>query len=423
MTAEGDRAWQGWHDSELDMRCSAQRTVDGVLRCAPENWNQSDVFYTDAACTAAVYTQGLTAPCEPMNYIMRYRQGDCTTLSGYEYYELGASASPSAVYTLTFDGVCTSTTLPTEPLYLEGAPVSPQVFVAMEPFEADSPARVRAVGYLAEDGTRQVSGWKDTTLGVGCQMQIDDDSVDRCFPYEVRSSDQYSDQACSMPLAQFSNSCNDELTRYATSYANPYCMADAQVVRERGAMFTGTRYELTSDEICQPATIVPESPLFETTPVAATTFQEIGSRVDESDPGRLKPSYYTTGDGGCWFSGFWDSELEIECSFTLAEDGVYRCLPEGFGSYANFYTDAACTTSVKVLSLNDCENKVVPEYVLDTSGAECETAWAVFRTSPVTGALYRILGAECEPIADVSALSTLSPVDPTMFMGGELRVE
>jgi hypothetical protein len=424
VTAEGDRAWNGWHDTELDQECSFNGLPDGTMRCIPRNWQTSITVYTDAACTAPVYTAGESSACTPMSYVMLYRQGDCTTPTGYEFYELGEEVTPAAVYAVGEDGVCTLTTAPDVPLYLPGPPVPSERFVAAEAFTAEGSTRVRAVGYLAADGTRQVTGWRDTGLdGESCFIRRTDDGALRCVPTGASLGAYYADAACTERLASFPSFCGAAPPRYATMSANPYCSADGDVVAERGEVFSGVVFNRAGEGACEPAVVQPAEPMSRAIPMPASTFAEIGAHTDESDGTRLKPHYYDAADGGCWFWKFWDSELDVSCGFDVAEDGVYRCLPGDMASFADVFTDDACTTPARVLSLDTCENPVVPEYVLDVVPSECDFEWRVYRTSPVSGALYRMELGACVTVEDTSTLALVTAVDPAMFMAGELRVE
>jgi hypothetical protein len=44
--------------------------------------------------------------------------------------------------------------------------------------------------------------------------------------------------------------------------------------------------------------------------------------------------------------GWWDSQLQVECSFQRSSDGVDRCLPALLKIAQTAYADAACTSPV-----------------------------------------------------------------------------
>ena len=57
---------------------------------------------------------------------------------------------------------------------------------------------------------------------------------------------------------------------------------------------------------------------------------------------RLKAKYYAGADGSKAFQGWHDSQLNLDCGFTTAADGVARCLPSGAGT-GGLWVDATCT--------------------------------------------------------------------------------
>jgi hypothetical protein len=60
---------------------------------------------------------------------------------------------------------------------------------------------------------------------------------------------------------------------------------------------------------------------------------------------RLKARWYVAADGARQFASFHDSELKQDCEFSLASDGVVRCLPK-FVFSSPFFLDSACTERV-----------------------------------------------------------------------------
>lgn len=56
---------------------------------------------------------------------------------------------------------------------------------------------------------------------------------------------------------------------------------------------------------------------------------------------RLRRRYFEAGTGAWMTTDFWDTELEVACSFRTAVDGAIRCLPRTFDDV--YYTDAGCS--------------------------------------------------------------------------------
>lgn len=65
---------------------------------------------------------------------------------------------------------------------------------------------------------------------------------------------------------------------------------------------------------------------------------------------RLKARYVDGGGDARWFTGFFDTELQIECAFRRAADGEIRCLPAESVFTSDFsgayFADATCGTPV-----------------------------------------------------------------------------
>lgn len=58
---------------------------------------------------------------------------------------------------------------------------------------------------------------------------------------------------------------------------------------------------------------------------------------------RLKMRTLVTADGARAFLGWRDTQLNLDCGFSVAGDGRTRCLPSGNASYSGYFADSACT--------------------------------------------------------------------------------
>lgn len=103
---------------------------------------------------------------------------------------------------------------------------------------------------------------------------------------------------------------------------------------------------------------------------------------------RIKARWLVGADGSRQFVGWYDSELDVECSYVLAEDGQTRCVPVGpsTGSILMLYSDAGCTS--QVVGIESVCYSSAPKYAISVEGAVC----------PVTSGALR-LGAEIDPAA------------------------
>jgi hypothetical protein len=59
---------------------------------------------------------------------------------------------------------------------------------------------------------------------------------------------------------------------------------------------------------------------------------------------RIKMKVGITADGSKEFKNFYDSQLNIDCSFTQDVNGTFRCLPRNYSSLA--YSNSSCTVPI-----------------------------------------------------------------------------
>ncbi|HEY4058321.1 MAG TPA: hypothetical protein VGM39_17030 [Kofleriaceae bacterium] len=77
---------------------------------------------------------------------------------------------------------------------------------------------------------------------------------------------------------------------------------------------------------------------------------------------RLKARYLVADDGSKTMLGWHDAQLDMNCAFRLAEDGVQRCLPEDLPpNNVRSFANSTCTNQVFYVSA-DC-NATSPAYV------------------------------------------------------------
>lgn len=69
-----------------------------------------------------------------------------------------------------------------------------------------------------------------------------------------------------------------------------------------------------------------------------------GVDSEPHDGSRLRGIWWTAADGARQHSGLWrDTELQLDCTFALASDGVMRCLPPAPAVFVGYYRDATCS--------------------------------------------------------------------------------
>jgi hypothetical protein len=167
--------------------------------------------------------------------------------------------------------------------------------------------------------------------------------------------------------------------------------------------------------------------------IPPTNYSEITSAVNDADSGRLKARYNTTSDGGCWFDGWYDSELDTPCEFTTASDGQLRCTPEeGYSlTVLSTYLDEACTQPRAIAILSECPGTEIPTYTSVVDWGSCNPA-SVSRQveGPVEitalPPLWQLFGTTCSPYTPDPTFQYITvgpPLDPTLFMAAEVMVE
>jgi hypothetical protein len=72
-----------------------------------------------------------------------------------------------------------------------------------------------------------------------------------------------------------------------------------------------------------------------------------GASADPYQSGsRLEANYYAGADGSKQFMTMHDTQLNVDCAFQGAADGVLRCIPTGQGIFVGYYADSGCTPIV-----------------------------------------------------------------------------
>jgi hypothetical protein len=194
-----------------------------------------------------------------------------------------------------------------------------------------------------------------------------------------------------------------------------------------GAEYTGDLYSKGSDSTCTVTAQTEGSRLFQTTSVPSAEFHEASESVDMTAPGRLKPRYNRSDDGGCWFKDFWDSELSTPCGFMELRLEQYRCLPSDYTPGIALYSDAACTQTVPGWVQGTCGITGPPRYVTRSAGGrgQCDDSvdgYSVSEIVPFTGTAYEMQSGACAPVPDGTAYQ-FEAVTLDLFVGGTVTVE
>lgn len=346
VTDEGDRAFQGWFDSQRGEDCDFQRDTEGVMRCLPASF--SDTL------------------------------GDAAELSQFVAADYAIIAGRS---------------------------------------------RVKGYGLVAEDGATSTSSFYDENADLGCMWMDTGDAV-QCMP-QARRISHYVDQAHTRLLIQEEPEVASVTPNIGEHYHSSSCTSDYY---RGGAPFEGDRVFPRDSRDSRPIT-QGESFYELGEPIAGDSFAGAVHATDPTDSGRLTAVYWTTPDGGAWFSHWYDNELETACFFTRDRDP--RCVPKTDG-VRTYYADAQCTDLVaEIFPESDCSSEVVPpRYVTvldsDVSDAQVSGAYSVSSERALTTRYEKSSQGSCEPrVAPEHAhyFDLSEPVAASELAGGQIVVE
>lgn len=110
------------------------------------------------------------------------------------------------------------------------------------------------------------------------------------------------------------------------------------------------------------------------------------------DGSRLKVMRIASADGlKVPTGGVWDSQLNIECFRSMAEDGAFRCLPRLRMNILNLFADSGCTQAVS--SWDQCDS--APEYMVNSYRDNNCIVSRIWRTGPEVDKVYVKSGNDC----------------------------
>lgn len=365
VTRDGQRAWQGWHDSELGQDCDFTRDEQGVLRCFPVAGTR-DVFYSDASCTKGFAR--VDTSCEQrgaVEYAYLSRATSCG--GGVEAHSLGDVVEPAGAFQLTADGTCAPVVLADGEYRQLGEALSSEQFVAAEYGVIDSETRVKSYGILAEDGAFSPAGFVDSELDLSCSWSGTE--IASCVPI-AQDIGYFSDESLTHPLiAQLETDCSSA-TPVAGVRENPTTCISAYY--RSGTRFQGDAVYSRWGNVVANTTDDNGGLLFYR-PSERILVEEFATanlqRV--SSGGRLSPVYWYTEDGSAWFSHWHDTVLGTDCSFVTQSDGTALCVPRDAGTTIR-YQDPTCRHPVaQVRRADTCEVEQAPAWVNQFEANRC----------------------------------------------------
>jgi hypothetical protein len=146
---------------------------------------------------------------------------------------------------------------------------------------------------------------------------------------------------------------------------------------------------------------------------------------------RLKAKWRVGDDGSREFAGWHDSQLDLDCYFGVAADGVDRCLPYSAGLLPTYYSDAACT---KLLGMagkppQGCPTPAIAKHIARSADSCGGAALRIYQVgAQVTPqSVYMLSGSNCVAFAiDPSTYlwyPILAEVPASSFVGSKIEID
>jgi hypothetical protein len=423
-TTEGDEAFRGYYDVQLGHDCQFITDAEGVVRCFPIATTSDDPFFLDASCSQTIRYKGI---CGHDFFVEPVSDDSCDQRR--RVFALGEPIADTMVYERNSAGECVSYgTL--NRLYERGAELSPADYPAVTAVEWRGKGRVWSHGFEGEGGLRAVRGYLDSELQEACSFRLLPGGQESCAPSQLGSLT-LSNATCDAVLVTGRAVCDGPAARYAVAASADVC-DPAQPYVQAGEAYTGP---LHTRGQCLPAPAAQTEGLqaFVGALAPATTFMQVQTSINQDDPGRLKPTYRTSADGGCWFSGWWDEQLQTACEFQVGTDDAVYCLPPATanlgGTLLEGFSDEQCTTSARYLRVPACNAEKVPGFATLEAQQTCTLPrYTVHQVAAsgvaadAVGPLFTLQNEVCTEHVKVATelyFAVTEPLDLSMFMSAE----
>jgi hypothetical protein len=425
-TSDGLESFYDPYDTQLATMCYPQTANDGQLRCLPATSTFVGGYFSDAGCTTPIAL--LYCATATPAYAEQYAANQQITM-----YQVTGSYG-GTLYSGT-PGSCNSVTLPMYSAYTLAA-LAPSTFAAVTqqlpgsaaPSSSDywqNGTRIKAGTISSSDGFSGPWQFYDTQLATTCYFGVAGDGVERCLATRTAAvASYYSDASCTAPLLETTPSATAPYFQYAYTIDSRGCATSSYY--QVGGLYGGTPYTGGGTSACTTAPVDATHAYYSLSPISVGTFESgtvsagAGPFAGFKSGTRMQLSSVSSADGARLGNGFHDAQLGIDCYFSNALDGSYRCVPVLQVAYATgaYFADASC--SVPLALGFPC--RAAPAYVQNyatcaggysqlgaifsgtpysKSGTSC-----VSTTIPATFTLYRI-GAAVP--ASTFALGTITP--------------
>lgn len=380
VTAEGDRAFLSFYDTEKQEECLPAQDADGTFRCLPPARDKDlvNIYYLDDQCTQEAHYRGI---CSLDYQAIPVSSDGCDQRR--RLVPFGERLADQLVYELTPEGAC-------EPynelnnLYAAGPELVPSEYVELEPVAFRGLGRIWTRGFQGDGDLRIVTDLLDSELDQRCGVLPLEDGQEHCAPV-TRGQLGFTDPSCEQSLLYADSTCGEPPAKYVAYGSGDSCNPSASFLRAT-APYEGELYLSSS---CMPATNM-DATTFSTEPAPASDFVAFESATATSDEGRLKPMYRTTLDGGCFFQDFWDEELETVCTFT-GSGSTFYCLPKSSspGESLELYADSSCDTAQYYVRVRNCDGAKPPPFWVVYSSA-CGSGFELRALDPKPRTVRRV---------------------------------
>lgn len=149
--------------------------------------------------------------------------------------------------------------------------------------------------------------------------------------------------------------------------------------------------------------------------------------ADAAEDGtRIVNLYRTTPDGLKTPAGyeFWDKELDLKCTFALAEDGKERCVPPFESSVGSYFGDSGCSVPVGFSSKGLCPKYGYAGTAPTTCGQGTAYRYTFYQIGAKTSTVYQKSGDTCVEVApsthETADFYSVAKIAPTTFAEGSV---
>ena len=349
-TADGARQFHGWSDKNLGISCHFSTADDGKQRCLPDTLATVSGAFADMDCKAPLVQVAASCTDTP-SYVLQTSAGTCGPTT--QVYSVGAAQTPTQIYFASGTDCVGSDPPANQKFFALGAKADASAFLDGTSAGVPSGHRLDPVYTLGSDGSKERTGWFDTTQNSACAVSIAADGKSRCLPSPAAIvRDTFGDAGCTQPLAQSVAMAQCDAVgapNLAFEIDTGACPATKALYAVTAA-FQGAQVWVQRGTSCAPMAAT-GSTYYQVTAINPPEF-ELFLEV-QSGSARLKPDALVDADG--------DSELGTElfdttrgesCTFATAADGQIRCLPDGL---ASLFSDAQCMQAVGVAAQSGCK--------------------------------------------------------------------